>query len=200
MDRFGYDFNVSRQKQREIVWSIHEKGDNTLKAFVNAWNPDDVFSPNVDATHNPNGLVTRLGANDWYLAESFTVINGQYDDADVDNNGIKDWQDKAAKLVNYRTTYGTKIAATTTYDNTAFDQNKMDYAYFASVMNNFDAFSFGEENFASVSAQLPFRTRKNFFGNNFVGSVVINGNTYYRYTNIGITINTNAHTVDTLIE
>lgn len=200
MDRFGYDYNVTREKQREIVWSIHEKGDNTKRAFVNAWNPDDVFSPNVDATNNPNGLATRLGANDYYLAESFTIINGQYDDADTDNNGIKDWQDKATKMINYRTTFGTKMTAVTTYDASAFDQNKMDYAYFAAVMNNFDSFAWGEQNYSASSAQLPFRTRKSFFGNNFVGSVVINGNVYFRYCNVGITVNTNTHTVDTLIQ
>lgn len=200
MDQFGYDFGVSREKQREILWSIHEKGDNTLKAFVNAWNPDDVFSSNIDAIHNPNGLTTRLGPNDFYLAESFAVMNGQYDDNDIDADNIKDWQNKAVKIVDYRTTYGTKLAAVTTWDSSVFDQNKMDYAYYASILNTFNTFGFGEDNFSASSGSLPMRDRKLFSGTQFVGPVIMNGNIYYRYLNAGISINTNNHTVDTLIE
>ena len=199
MDQFGYDFNVSREKQREIIWSIHEKGNNNLKAFVNAWNVDDVFSSDVH-TLNPNGLSTRLGPNDYYLAESFTIMNGQYDDNDIDVDGIKDWQNKAIKMINYRTTFGTKMAAVTTWDSNTFDQNKMDYAYYAAVLNTLDTFGFGEENFSASSGSLPSRTRKSFYGTQFTGPVVLNGNIYYRYINMGIQIDTANHVVSNLIE
>lgn len=199
VDEFGYDFGISRQKQREIIWCIHEKGDNTLKAFVNAWNVDDVFSPAVDPVHNPNGLPTRLGPNDLYLAESFAVINGAYDDNDIDSNGIKDWQDKAAKMVAYRTTYGTKLAAVTTANSDPFDQNKADYGYYAAVLNGFDSWGYGEELFSAVSAQLPFRTRKLFYGIRFDGPVTLTGNVYERRTNVGIHLDTTAHSVDILL-
>jgi hypothetical protein len=199
IDRFGYDFGLTREKQREIVWSIHEKGTNTLKAFVNAWNPDDVFSPAVHA-NNPGGLATRLGANDVYLAESFAVLNGAYDDADWNSDGKKDFQDKAEKATGYRTTFGTKIAAVSTYDNSAFDQNKADYSYFASVLNGFDSWGFGEEFFSASSASLPFRTRKPFYGTKFTGAINIVGGVYERNTNIGIHINTTAHTTDVLLD
>lgn len=197
-DQFGYDFGLTREKQREIVWCIHEKN-NGLKAFVNSWNVDDSFGSTVDPTHNPNGLETRLGANDLYLAESFVIISGNYDDNNLDSNNIKDWQDKATKMVNYRTTYGTKMTAIATGGAVPFDQNKADYAYYAAVLNDLDAWGWGEENFSASSAQLPFRTRKEIIGTQFTGSVVINGDIYTRQTNVGIGLDTNNHTVTTIL-
>lgn len=199
LDQFGYDYGLNRSKQRAIIWSVHEKGDKHLSAFVNAWNVDDAFSSAVGPS-NPNGLPPRLGPNDFYLAESFTIINGAYDDADTDANGIKDWQDKAAKMNIYKTTYGTKMAAVTTNDASAFDQNKMDYAYFSAVLNDFDTFGWGENNFSASDALLPFRARKPFQGSRFDSGVTINGNVYERRTNVGIHINTDSHAVGTWLD
>jgi hypothetical protein len=197
LDQFGYDFGLTREIQREIIWCVHEKN-NGLKAFVNAWNPDDAFSPAVNA-NNPNGLTTRLDNRDIYLAESFTIINSAYDDADTDANNIKDWQDKAVKMNTYKTTYGTQMAAITTSDNSAFDQNKADYSYFASVLNGFNYWGYGEQFFSASSALLPFRTRKIFYGNRFDSGVNIMGNVYERRTNVGIHVDTSAHTVNILL-
>lgn len=198
-DRFGYDFGVTREKQREIVWSVHQEGSNHLKAFVNAFNPDDAFSPSVNAIYNPDGLPTRLGNKDLYLAESFAVTNGAYDDNDFDANGIKDWQDKAAKLTTYHSTFGTKITAIATQGAATFDQNQADYSYFAAVLNKFYAWGWGEQYYSASSAQLPFITRKPVIGTKFDGAIVINSNVYERRTNVGIHIDTSAHTVDTLL-
>lgn len=198
MDKFGYDFGISRERQREIVWSIHEKGTG-LKAFVNAWNPDDAFSPAVHATYNPAGLATRLGSNDWYLAESFAVVNGAYDDADTDSNGIRDFQDKAVKAVSYRTTYGTKIATIATLGSATFAQNLADYSYFATVLNGLDSWGFGEEFFSASSAQLPFRTRIPFYGTHFTGPITTTGGVLEHQTNVGIHVDTNTHTVGILL-
>jgi len=197
LDKFGYDFNVTREKQRSIVWSVHNAGNNKLKAFVNSFNPDDAFSPNVDSVNNPNGLPTRLTNKDIYLAESFAVVNGNYDDNDLDNNGIKDWEDKATKLVAYRQTYGTKIAAIGTQGAATFDQNQADYSYFAAVINKFNYWGWGEQFYSASSAQLPFISRKPFYGAKFDSDIVINNGVYERRTNIGIHIDTNLHTTDT---
>lgn len=200
MDQFGYDFGLTRVKQREIIWSIHEKGNNKLSAFVNAWNVDDVFGTTIDPIHNPDGLPTRMNENDIYLAESFVVINGQYDDTDNNNDDIMDWQDKAIKMVNYRNSYGSKMAAITTWNTDPFDQSKMDYAYFASILYNLDYFGFGELYFSASDAQMPFRTRKVYYGNKFTGEIISSaGGIFTRTTNIGIKLDTSNHTVNTII-
>ena len=50
LDEAGYDFGVTRVRQNAIVDYIHGRG---LQAFVNAYNPDDVFSG--DPLVLPNG-------------------------------------------------------------------------------------------------------------------------------------------------
>ena len=203
MDKFGYDFNVTRDKQRTIIWSIHHTNSGStntkLQAFVNGWDADSVFGNAIDPVNNPTGKDTRLNANDWYLAESFTIVNGAYDDADLDNNGIKDWQDKALKLVNYRNLKGTKIAAVTTSDGT-FDQAKLDYSYYAAAINSFDSYGWGEQFFSAGDAQLPFRTRPQILGTHFTGALVNNSGILERQTNVGIHINTTNHTTSTLLD
>ena len=204
MDKFGYDFGVSRDKQRIIIWSIHHSNSgntvNKLKAFVNGWNPDDVFGNEVHELHNPLGKDTRLNSNDWYLAESFAIINGAYDDADLDANSTKDFQDKATKLVNYRNIKGTKIAAITTSDGSAFDANKAEYSYFASVINNFDAWGWGELFFAAGDGIMPFHDRPDIIGTSFTGAIINNNGILQRQTNVGVKINTNDHTVGYILE
>lgn len=203
MDKFGYDFGVTREKQRSIVWSIHHSQsgntNNFLKAFVNAWNPDDVFASDVSPLYNPNGKETRLNENDWYLAESFAILNGNYDDNDLDGNGVKDWQDKATKMVSYRNERGTKLAAVTTTDNSAFDQNKADYSYYAASANGLDAWGWGEENFSASSASLPFRERPVINGTSFTSEVTYTNGVLQRQTNVGINIDTVNHTVSTYL-
>lgn len=198
LDQFGYDFGLTREKQRELIWCIHEKGTG-LKAFVNAWNVDDVFGDDVHATHNPNGLETRMGPNDLYMAESFAIINGAYDDSDVDSNGIKDFQDKAAKMLAYRNQFGSKMVAVTTTDNSAFDQAKADYSYLTAVINQLDSWGWGEEFFSASNVQLPFRTRASFDGTKFMGAIVNNAGVISRIVNIGIVVDTVNHTVGNLI-
>lgn len=199
LDQFGYDFGLTRAKQRSIIWSVHEKDTKGLKAFVNAWNVDDVFSSDV-STNNPDGLPPNLNANDYYLAESFTIVNGAYDDADTDANGIKDWQNKAAKMNSYKAIYGTKLAAITTTDASDFDPNKFDYAYYGAALNDFDTFGWGEQYFSASSGSLPFHTRKSIPGNRFDSSVLINGNVYERRTNVGIHIDTATHVVSNWLD
>lgn len=203
VDQFGYDYGVSRNKQRSIVWSIHHthsgNTDNHLKAFVNAWNADHAFGSDVDPVNNPTGKDTRLNSNDWYLAESFAVMDGNYDDSDYDANNVKDWQDKAIKLVNYRTQKGTKIAAVATGGNIPFDQSKADYSYYAAALNGFDAWGWGEEFYSASSASLPYHDRAAIHGNNFTGNITNTAGVLQRQTNVGIKIDTNTHQIGAIL-
>lgn len=187
-DQFGYDFAVSREKQNDIVQYIHDK---SLSAFVNAWDPDDAFSSDVESTYNPSGVACKLGSGDWYLAESYQIINGSYQSA-------TDWSTKAGKMNTYKSSNSTKMACITTTSG-AFDQDKFDYSYFSVVLHGFDAAGWGEPYFSASSASLPFRTRKTFYGNQYDGDVSESSGVYERKTNVGISINTNNHTVDYLL-
>lgn len=196
-DKFGYDYGNTRVKQRELVWSIHEKGTG-LKAFINAWNPDDAFTSTVVPIYNPAGLNTRLGANDWYLAESFAIANGIYDDT-VDGSGIRNFQAKATQLISYRTTYGTKLAAVTTCDASGtFNQNMCDFSYSLATINGFDSWGWGELFYAALNCNIPFRNRLIVDGTKFINSINFIGNTYQRNTNIGLNIDVVGHTITNL--
>jgi hypothetical protein len=190
LDRFGYDFSVSREKQNSLVEYIRYKGKH---AFVNAWNPDDVFSSAVEATYNPQGLAASIDGNDIYLAESYQIINGAY-------QSETDWRTKSNKMATYKASHGTKMAATTTYDASAFDQDKADYSYYSAVLDGLDYWSWGEQFFSASSGQLPFRTRKPVYGDVLTGAIVQNGNVFERDTNVGIHIDTVNHTVDYLLD
>ena len=181
-DRFGYDFGVLRAAQNDIVDYIHTKN---LSAFVNAWNPDDAFAPS-------GNLVTHLGAKDWFLAESYQIINDDY-------QPTQDWIDRSEKLAKYSAATETKVAGITTSLGGVYDQAKFDYAYFSSLLYGLDAFGYGEENFAATSGQLPVRPRKRYYGTNYTSGIEGDDVVLTRSTNVGFKINTITKTVDYLI-
>ena len=188
-DQFGYDFGVSRERQNCLIQIVRYLG---LHSFVNAWNPDDVFSSSINSNYNPQGKAPVIDANDIYLAESYQIINGEYQ---TEN----DWRVKSDKMIAFKGTYGTQLAAVTTYDVSPFDQTKADYSYYSAVMDGLDSWGWGEENFSASSSQLPFRTRKEVLGTYFTSGTSNNNSVYERSTNVGILIDTNAHTVDTIL-
>jgi len=188
-NKMGYDFNVNRSTQNQILTYIHNKG---LPAFVNTSNPDDIFSSVVNPTYNPSGLASGMTSNDWYLDQSYQIVNGAY-------QTVSDWTTKANKMANYKQSFGTKMACITTYDTSVFNQSKMDYSYFSAILYGFDSFGFGEYNFSTGSNSLPFRTRKTFYGTRLDGSILNTGAVYERKTNVGIHIDTSAHTINILL-
>ena len=113
LDEAEYGFGCSRQRQTDAIDYVHSRG---LRAFINGYNPDDVFSnapvgvawlPNANAfstAMNPNGLGTHLGRNDRYLLEHFQVMNGGY---------VEDWT-RADLASRYSDRYGTLIATIAT--------------------------------------------------------------------------------------
>ncbi|AYV78850.1 MAG: hypothetical protein Edafosvirus39_3 [Edafosvirus sp.] len=185
-DRFGYDFNVTRTKQNSILNLVHS---NNLKAFVDAWNPDDVFSSQIQNPNNLTGTATVIKNTDIYLAQSYQIINGDYQDPTF-------WKAKADKMQSYKQTFGTLMACVTTYDTRAYDQTKADYAYYSCILYNFDSWGFGEYLYSAPSSLLPFRPRKDVLGTKFVNDITLPaGGVYDRNVNIGIHIDTYTHTV-----
>lgn len=197
VDQFGYDFGVSRHKQNEIVWCIHEKGPGALKAYVNAWDPDHVFSSAVDATHNPDGDAPRLESGDICMLESYQIINGAYQTE-------TDWRSRSNKVAGHLPSFsGVEIYAVTTNDASAFDQNKADYSYFSALADGFHGWGWGEENFGasgSSADSLPYRTRKEYYGTKYDGAFSnVGGSQYERQTNVGFHIDASTNTVTHLL-
>jgi hypothetical protein len=136
IDEFGYDFGETRERQNEIINYIHSLG---LKAFVNAWFPEDVFENNYDPVHNPNSLPSQLSRDDWYLMESFLISNKGY----ISNK--ENFLLKSQKVQNYKKEFGIKVA-TLSYKNNNLTWNEtledIENSYFLSLLMGFDAWWF----------------------------------------------------------
>jgi hypothetical protein len=193
LDQFGYDFGLTRDKQNTLVWSIHHASCSTvLSAFVNSWNPDDSLASTVDPVHNPTGVAPLLGSGDWYLLESYQIINGAYQSS-------TDWRVRSDKATAGRSALSVSLAAVTTIGSDPFSQSKADYSYLSSVMDELDTWGWGEQFFSAGDSMLPWRTRASVEGTAFTGLLYQVGSVWERQTNIGIVVDTSAHTTDEIL-
>lgn len=192
LDQVGYEYAVSRERLNAAVGYIHSQG---LSAFVNVWNPDDVFSPEVHPTLNPNGTPTLLGPNDYSLHESFAVTLSQYQDPAF-------LIEKAEKGLKWKKIYGTKMATVNTVaqSNPAFDQAQFDYVWWMTLLYGYDAMAWGETwVYSSDTNSLPFHPRPNPH-NGDIGSAVDplnvthSGSIHRRSTSLGyVEVDTTTH-------
>lgn len=150
VDEAGYAFGVSRLRQNEVVEAIHLQG---LGAFINAFDPDDVFSRNVHPL-NPDGLAALLGPADIYLHESFQIILGEFQDPNF-------WASKSDRALAYQNEFGTRMAAVTTVPPARpdFEALKFEYAWWSALRYGFDAVGWGEPDYSAGDNSLPFRPR-----------------------------------------
>ncbi len=139
LDDAGHDFGVDRARLTSAVDYVHSL---ELRAFVNAWNPDDVLAD------DPPGSPTPLGTGDWYLADGYLVADGQFRDLDA-------WWSKSQALATYRDQAGVRIAAISTGDDShdgwanspAFRQT-----LWATYLFGFDAFGFTNPTYSSTGS------------------------------------------------
>ncbi len=101
IDQFGYDFDETRSRQNEVVEYAHSLG---LKCFVNAWFIDEALGSQPNKKHNPDGIPTALGKDDWYLLESFYCGNEGY------GKDAEALAEKCRKAQWYKDKKGIKIA------------------------------------------------------------------------------------------
>ncbi len=189
-DEFGYDYGNKRSKQNDVVQYIH---DQSLKAFANAWDPDDALGTIACAPHNPSGAAHKLGSGDWYLAESYQVINGNWETE-------ANWTAKSDKMRDYKTSEDVNMATIATEGTTEFSQNKFDYCFASTVLYGFDACGWGERYYAASDAVMPYRSRMAIVGTKYNGNIVSSAGVYERNTNVGVHVDTTAHTVSTALD
>lgn len=121
LDDAGNDFEVDRRRMNTAVEMVHSL---EMSAFVNAWDPDDVFSDQKDEVYNPEGLTTALGPQDYFLIESFlkpTNIN----DPNSESAYGRGFQKRMDKLLHYRKEYGTKLLSVSKIDYESLTSNEL---------------------------------------------------------------------------
>jgi hypothetical protein len=137
LDEAGFDFGVTPARQSAAVDAVHRAG---LTAFVNAWQPDDVF-----------GAASRLRTGDLYLLESFLVKNSRLDDA-------AHWFARAERAAAHSRTRGVQVwTVTTTVAAAPFDPELCALAWWGTALWGFHGFGWGEPDFSAPSSQLPAR-------------------------------------------
>jgi len=153
LDEAGYDYGVTRDRQNDVVSLIH---DLRMRAFVNAFDPDDVLSDEAVALNsrgggNPAGEPSRLDEADLLLVESFVVRNGVRESADV-------WKARTEKAASYRRSTGiTIVGVTTTTRRAGFNRSLCDQAWKEAVAWELSGFGWGEPDYAAGDSVLPPR-------------------------------------------
>lgn len=162
LDEFGYDYYVTRERQNEIVNYCHSKG---LFVFANSWSLEYCFNnepmvldwlDNFEA--NPNGLVSELNENDYYLFEHlffnvsdensvecgdvwrFDSLCRYYTEARINGKSFSEY-------------YGTKLCSLDGIHSTlsAEEKNKLKtIATIGAAILNIDAVAFGDEHCGST--------------------------------------------------
>ena len=139
VDEFGADFGTSLLIQNYILDIIHSYN---LLPIINAWDPDDVFKPDL-----------HLKDGDIYLSESFVIENGNFQTSSFITS-------KAKKLLYLQSIYNFEIFAITTdsANGSSWNQNKFDYTYCLAGLLNYNSFGWGEFNFSSQNSIVNNRT------------------------------------------
>jgi hypothetical protein len=184
LDEAGYDFGVTRDRQNDIVRRVHALG---LSAFLNAFEPDDLFGTaivplNSAGGGNPAGVAHALSRSDLFLLESFQVRLGRF--ADVHASA-----ERTARAVRYRDRSGVRLAGvTTTARSEPYRLEMLDYAWWSAVLWNIDAFGWGEPDFGGSTNALPWRPRRSEeedLGRRFLSPVIKTKQGYSRRTDSG---------------
>ena len=169
VDRFSYDWGITRVTQNSILDAIHSR---SLSAFVNGWFVDHVFGSDPDPGFpwgNPTSIPSHMLPTDLYLLESFTIFEGSYDECDRLYGDS--WIEKADKAFYYHQVYGSEMWTMTTANRltsaslaAVSDEidSRLSYAWHATALYGFQGLGWTEPYFSATGASqnlLPWRSR-----------------------------------------
>lgn len=123
LDDAGYDYDVPRSRLNSAVAEIHAL---EMPVFVNAWNPDDIFSRKVDKQFNPNAEPTYLGKGDYYLLENF-LLDPRTNSAN--SHFSHDFLTKMKKALKYREQLGVKLMSVSAIDHSTLSTAEMEHFF-----------------------------------------------------------------------
>ena len=194
LDEFGYDYNVTRERQNKAVDWVHNYG---LKVIANGWNPDHCLAlvddpgfPN--STYNSNLEPTHISNGDYYCYENWVWYSSNGGNADWEDKDL--WKDKAYKVFKYKESLGINIFTISVEEasfanfGTAGSRVHEDFAFWCVLAVGFSNFQFSEYNYSSGNENLYWYDRiTDDIGTNYISELqeVTNG-IFYRYTDTGI--------------
>lgn len=153
-DEAGYDFGVTRARQNAAVDAAHARG---LRAFLNAFQPDDVFGTTrvpLDGAGggNPSGMAPHMTDRDAYLLESFAIRNGIPE-------APKALLSRTRRALEGRDRFGTAVFAVSTTGEPGDDASLAAYGWWAAAVLGLDGYGWGMPAFSAVTSRLPWIPR-----------------------------------------
>eukprot|EP00128_Syssomonas_multiformis_P014587 Colp12_sorted_trinity150504_noHs@3909 len=152
-DDFGFDFDVNRDRQNEAIAAVHAEG---LKVCANAWNSADVFVTSTDLKSNPSATRINLKPGDFYLVESYVIIEGSIADDKI-------WRKRMQDIKEQQVANGFEdvrlLGVTTASPSSVYDQKLFEYVCACGYVDNLEAVGYGEHNFGSENSKAPYRAR-----------------------------------------
>jgi hypothetical protein len=150
-DEAGFDYGVRRERQNDAVLATHSHG---LSAFLNAFQPADIFATSAVALNaagggNPLAVAPVVNDRDLFLLESFAVRNGT-----VEAPGPLAARTRAA--LNGRRAFGTRIFGVATSDGTDGNPALSPYAWWTAALFGLDGYGWGTPNYSATNSRLPF--------------------------------------------
>lgn len=150
---FGFEKNVSRERQNEILDSIHQYD---IVAVLQATNPDEVFSDAYNDTMNPNWLMPNIAGGDFFHFEKFVVDTS---DANIYTDIVTTIA-TLKKLHQYRISLGIRILATPLIKSNITQtvaQTYFEYAHAMALLGSVDAFYPSVEGYgASINTVMTY--------------------------------------------
>lgn len=150
LDDYGYDFAVTRERQKMAVETLHQLG---LRVIANSWDPRHALD-SAPCEGNPKGLPAPLKSGDFYLYESYMINNGEW-------THFKQWRAKSNTLARLRKSQREIeiLSTTTTRPGVHLTQADLEFVYHCAWMEGHQGFAWGEPHFAAGDNQAPWRTR-----------------------------------------
>lgn len=172
-DEMESGFGVDRTRQNYLINYAHSIG---LSIIANGYAIDELLG----------GKDVKLGAGDYYFLESFGIKAGNYDDINRTisrGNKAREYKKKLGigVITGGRDAYGR-------LDNNTGKSDKFLHSYFATLLFNFDGFSYSDFNYSASGGNesniMIIPKVVPFYGNKLRGGKVAvrEGNTYVTYT------------------
>lgn len=148
-DEAGFDFGVRRERQNDAVSATHARG---LSAFLNAFQPSDVFESAVVPLNsagggNPSGIAPVIGRQDAVLLESFAVRLGVPVPA-------ADLLSRTRAALAGRRQRGTKVYGIATGADTTDGATASPYGWWSAALLGIDGYGWSPANYGAINSRL----------------------------------------------
>jgi len=171
-DEMESGFGVDRTRQNYLIDYAHSAG---LSVIANGYAIEEVLG----------GKDVRLGDGDYYFLESFGIIAGEYND-------IKNTIDRGKRAREYKKKLGIGVITggrdgLVKLDDRTVNSDKFRHSYFATLLFNFDGFSYSDFNYSASGENannVMFLPPAPFYGNEIKDEEVAvqEQDTYVTYT------------------